>query len=56
MNNIKKLARKIIEKYGVSIASFAFAFVIIAANTSCGIPYYEPEEPKNISKFKVFNK
>ena len=44
MKKIKDMTKKIILKYGGAIASCAFAFVVIAANYSCGVPFYEPEE------------
>lgn len=56
MNKIQNTAKKLIVKYGAIIASCAFAFVAISANTSCGLPYYEPEEPKGLDSFKKFNK
>lgn len=56
MNKIRETAKKLIVKYGAVIASCAFAFVAISANTSCGFPYYEPEEPEGLESFKKFNK
>ena len=56
MKTAKALLKKIIVNYGSIIAGCAFAFVTIAANSSCIIPYYEPEEPANLNKFKKFNK
>ena len=38
MKKIKDMTKKIILKYGGAIASCAFAFVVIAANSSCGVP------------------
>ena len=55
MRKFKETAKKFIVKYGAAIASCAFAFVAISANTSCGFPYYEPEEPKGLENFKKFN-
>ena len=55
MRKFKETAKKFVFKYGTAIASCAFAFVAISANTSCGFPYYEPEEPKGLQKFKKFN-
>ena len=54
MKNVKMLIKKLIVKHGVLIASCAFAFVAIAANSACVFPYYEPEEPKGLEKFKKF--
>lgn len=56
MRKFKETAKKIVVKYGATIASCAFAFVAISANTSCAMPFYEPEEPKNLASFKKFNK
>ncbi len=56
MKNIKETAKKIITKYGAVVASCAFAFVFLSANTSCGLPFYEPEEPKGLDSFKKFNR
>lgn len=56
MRNFKEIAKKILVKYGATIATCAFAFVAISANSSCCFPYYEPEEPKGLQNFKKFNK
>lgn len=56
MKGIKDNVKKLITKYGAVIASCAFAFVILSANTSCGLPFYELEEPKGLDSFKKFNK
>lgn len=56
MRKFREVAKKFLVKYGATIASCAFAFVVISANTSCALPFYEPEEPKNLSNFKKFNK
>lgn len=56
MKKFKEATKKFVMKYGAAIASCAFAFVTIAANTSCGFPYYEPEEPQGLDSFKKFNK
>lgn len=55
MNKIREIAKKFVVKYGVAIASCAFTFVAISANTSCALPFYEPEEPKGLQNFKKFN-
>ena len=56
MRKFKETAKKFVAKYGTAIASCAFAFVAISANTSCALPFYEPEEPKSLKSFKKFNK
>ena len=56
MNKIRETAKKLIVKYGAVIASCAFAFVTISANSSCLFPFYEPEEPEGLESFKKFNK
>lgn len=56
MRKFREAAKKFVVKYGAAIASFAFAFVAISANTSCGLPYYEPEEPKGLQNFKKYNR
>ena len=56
MKKAKAFFKKIITEHGTAIAGFAFAFVYIAANSSCFVPYYEPEEPKGLDSFKKFNK
>jgi len=56
MRRFKEIAKKFVIKYGAAIATCAFAFVTISANTSCWMPFYEPEEPKGLQNFKKFNK
>ena len=56
MRKFKETAKKFVVKYGAAIATCAFAFVAISANTSCGLPYFEPEEPKSLENYKRFNK
>ncbi len=56
MRKIKESVKKFIVKHGAAIASCAFAFVAISANSSCLLPFYEPEEPKGLDSFKKFNK
>ena len=51
-----KTVKRIAMKYGKCIASLAVLFGIIAANSSCCFPYYEPEEPAGLEKYKKFNK
>lgn len=55
MRKINSFFKNIIVKHGSVIAAFAFVFVSIAANSSCFAPYYEPEEPAGLSRFKKFN-
>ena len=55
MKKFKNIAKKFIVKNGAAIAAFAFAFVTVAANSSCVIPYGEPQEPKGLAKFKKFD-
>lgn len=52
MRKFKETAKKIVVKYGATIATCAFAFVAISANTSCWMPFYEPKEPDGVEKFK----
>lgn len=56
MRKYKETFKNFIVKYGAAVASCAFAFVAISANTSCGLPFYEPEEPNGLENFKKFNK
>lgn len=56
MKKAKVFFKNTIVKYGSVIAAFAFVFVSIAANSSCFAPYYEPEEPAGLDKFKKFNR
>lgn len=56
MKNFKDKAKNFIVKYGAVIATCAFAIVTISANSSCCLPYYEPEEPQGLDSFKKFNK
>lgn len=56
MKSFKESAKKFVVKHGAFIASCAFVFVAISANSSCLFPYYEPEEPKGLDSFKKFNR
>lgn len=56
MKNIKTAVKNFLAKHGAIIASCAFAVVAISANSSCCLPYYEPEEPKGLDSFKKYNK
>lgn len=44
--------KKFILKYGHLLACCAFSFVVIASNSNCTLPFYEPEEPAGLNKFK----
>lgn len=55
MKKMKELAKKFVMNYGGVIACCAFAFVAFAANSSCAVPFYEPEEPEGLAQFKKFN-
>ncbi len=55
MGKFKNTVKVLLRKYGGAVACAAFAFVALAANSPCGIPFYEPEEPKGLEKFKKFN-
>jgi cyclic lactone autoinducer peptide len=52
MKRIKEILASIIGRYGAIVASCAFVAVVIAANSSCSLPYYEPEEPDGLEKYK----
>lgn len=54
MRKLCKTAKKFLLKHGNLIAGCAFAFVLITANSSCIMPYYEPEEPEGLEAFKKF--
>lgn len=54
MKKFYETAKSFLLKHGSLIAGCAFAFVLIAANSSCMMPYYEPEEPEGLSAFKKF--
>lgn len=56
MKNFKDTLKRVIVKHGGAIAVCAFACVTIAANSPCLMPYYEPEEPAGLDKYKKFNK
>lgn len=56
MKKMKKMVKGVIIKYGAVIATFAFAFAVLSANTGCVYPYYEPEEPVGLDKYKKFNR
>ena len=54
MKKVKEDFASFICRYGKIIASCAFVAVIITANSSCSLPYYEPEEPEGLDTFKKF--
>lgn len=54
-NKITKILQTIICKHGTAIAALAFTVTMITANTQCTLPFYEPEEPDGLAKFKKFN-
>ena len=55
MKKFKVLIKRIITKHGAVIASCAFAFVALSANSSCLFPFYEPKEPENLKNYKNLN-
>ncbi len=55
MKNFCSKVKSFMVKRGGLIAGCAFAFVALAANTPCSIPFYESEEPQGIERFKKFN-
>ena len=56
MKKFKGIIKRAIIKHGAVIASCAFAFVVLSANSSCLFPFYEPDEPKNMKDYKKFNR
>ena len=56
MNKLKLFVKKGFIKYGSIVAACAFAFVSLAANSSCFIPYYERGDPKALDTYKKFDK
>lgn len=52
MSKIKKTALAFLNKYGAAAAACAFACVFVSANSPCSGPFYEPDEPKGIERFK----
>lgn len=56
MQSIKEKVRSFLKKYGYIIASCAFIFVTFSANSPCLLPFYEPEEPEGLDRFKKFSK
>ena len=45
-------AKNFVAKHCGVIACCAFAFVTIAANSPCALPFYEPEEPQGLNAYK----
>jgi len=56
MRKIIAMAKKILAKHGTTIAACAFAFAAISANSSCVYPFYEPQEPAGLDRFKKFSR
>ncbi len=56
MKRVAKTAKSLLVRYGSAIAACAFAFVAISANTPCICPFYEPEEPEGLNRFKKFDR
>ncbi len=54
MKKLCEMAEKFLLKHGTLIAGCAFAFVLISANSSCALPFYEPEEPDGLETLKKF--
>ena len=54
MKKFCQLVMKALLKNGTVIAGCAFAFAFVAANSSCILPFYEPEEPKGLESLKKF--
>ena len=55
MKKFNDIVKSVVIKYGKTIVACAFAFVVVASNTSCLFPYYEIEEPDGLERFKKFN-
>lgn len=49
---MKKFFSYIFYYFEKFLASCAFIFAKVAANTSCSFPYYEPEQPKELERLK----
>ncbi len=54
MKKIKVFAKTMLVKYGAAVATCAFTFAAISANTSCGLPFYEHKEPSGLKRFKKY--
>ena len=54
MKKLCSIAKKLLLKNGAAIAGCAFACVLVAANSACMLPFYEPEEPEGLETFKKF--
>lgn len=52
MNRVKSKVKSLLGKYGAAVAACAFAFVFVSANSPCAGPFYEPEEPEGLNRFK----
>ncbi len=55
MKKFGNAVKSFLIKHGATLAACAFAFVAISSNSSCIMPFYEPEEPAGLDKFKKFN-
>ncbi len=49
---MKEAIKKFLVKHGHAIAAFALVVVSVAANSSCICPFYEPEEPAGLNRYK----
>lgn len=49
----KKMLEIIKKRSAVLLASCAYFASLIAANSSCGVPFYEPEQPEEVKKLKL---
>ncbi len=52
MNFLRGISRFVLAKGGSALATCAFVFAAISANSSCVYPFYEPQEPAGLEKFK----
>lgn len=50
------LIENIVIRFGYIIKKIAFISLKISANSACILAYYEPKEPKDLDKYKNFNK
>lgn len=55
MKKLKNIIRNFGLKYGSVLASCAFAFVVLSANSACSLWYYEPKVPVSLEKLKKFS-
>lgn len=52
MKKVKEVLNNFVSRYGGIIACCALAFISMASNSACAMPFYEPEEPEDLDKFK----